>query len=160
MGYDFDRLQLSYISEPHCSIRGATCPESIETWLQPNRLPRIPRSQDANLPEESTATSPIFSEESTPSDECDLWRYADSSMCPLRPSAFLQLIVSCGRHCCTPILPVLVEKTEKAFYIHRGLLQQHSDFFRVALRNGFQETRDDIAKLPEDDVLTFGYFTE
>ncbi|XHG06331.1 hypothetical protein AWENTII_009536 [Aspergillus wentii] len=62
---------------------------------------------------------------------------------------------------CTPIITVLVGSSERHFHIHRSLLRRHSLFFRHMLRSEkFQESKERIVRLPEDDVTTFAVFAE
>ncbi|PGG97194.1 hypothetical protein GX51_07449 [Blastomyces parvus] len=49
---------------------------------------------------------------------------------------------------------------QRIFNVHEGLLKSQSLFFRAMLRNNFAETKDRVARLPDDDVKTFAVFLQ
>ncbi|OJJ81070.1 uncharacterized protein ASPGLDRAFT_38280 [Aspergillus glaucus CBS 516.65] len=66
-----------------------------------------------------------------------------------------------GRLECTPIVTVLVGPFEHKFYFHHGLLCRHSLLFRHMLQSPhFTEAKENVVRLPEEDVERFAVFTK
>lgn len=62
---------------------------------------------------------------------------------------------------CTPIVTVLVGPFEHKFYFHHGLLCRHSLFFRQMLQSPhYTEAKENVVRLPEEDVERFAVFTK
>lgn len=59
----------------------------------------------------------------------------------------------------TPIVTILVGQFEHQFHVHRVLLCSHSLFFRQMLESPhFTEGKENVVRLPEDDVTSFAVF--
>lgn len=65
-----------------------------------------------------------------------------------------------SRFILSPVVEILVGKTEIAFHIRSDLLCQTSDYFRACLQGNFSEAAKDEVKLFKTRAETFQYFVK
>ena len=60
----------------------------------------------------------------------------------------------------TQDITVLVGETEQRFTLHKGIVTQHSAFFRAACNGKFKESIEETVRLPEVDVAIFKIYVQ